>query len=158
MYLLASILRMPRIYSVRHGSHRPVLACFPPDPDHCRGCLQGSGVNAKAIFFQRTCGSRAVSPKDIEMDLSYGEMMNSPLEDFDRALGQVFLPLLKKQEEWGKCRGDADANALFESAAALRKTLDEAILNVNAGKSSHCLCCWMDYLHSLGSRSKTRVA
>jgi len=97
--------------------------------------LQGSAVNAKAIFFQRTCGSRAVSPKDIEMDLSYGEMMNSPLEDFDRALGQVFLPLLKQQEEWGKCRGDADANALFESAASLRKTLDEAILNVSAGKS-----------------------
>ena len=97
---------------------------------------QGESGNAKAIYFQRSCGFRAVSSKDIELDIAYGEILNSPLEDFDRILGQVFLPLLKQQDDWGKCNGDADARALLDSAQTLRKTLDEAIVNVNAGECS----------------------
>jgi len=94
---------------------------------------QGQSGNAKAIYFQRNCGFRPVSAKELEMELSYGEILNSPLEDFDRALGQVFLPLLKRQENWGLCKGDDSARALFDSAQCLRKTLDEAIVNVRAG-------------------------
>jgi len=85
---------------------------------------QGQSGNAKAIYFQRNCGFRPVSAKELEMELSYGEILNSPLEDFDRALGQVFLPLLKRQENWGLCKGDDSARALFDSAQCLRKTLD----------------------------------
>lgn len=111
----------------------PYTLTFTYEKNQLQLFKQGATCHSKAIYFQRSCGFRAVSPKEMEMDMSYGEILNSPLEDFDRALGQVFLPLLKKQQEWGKCKGDADAKALFESATSLRKTLDEAIINVNVG-------------------------
>lgn len=94
---------------------------------------QGAPDDAKCIYFQRTCGEKPVSAKDVEMDLCYGEILNSPLEDFDRALGQVFLPLLKKQSDWGQSGSAEESHELFESANSLRKTLEEAIVNVKNG-------------------------
>ena len=68
------------------------------------------------------------------MELCYGEILNSPLEDFDRILGQVYLPVLQKQENWGQSNLEGPKE-FFDSAVSLRKTLDEAIVNVKDGKN-----------------------
>jgi dynein heavy chain len=93
----------------------------------------GTPHEAQAIYFQRTCGNRPVNAKDLEMELCYGEILNSPLEDFDRMLGQVYLPVLKAQTSWGASNSEQGPKDFFDAAVSLRKTLDEAIVNVSEG-------------------------
>ena len=49
-----------------------------------------------------------------------------------QVLATVYAPLLKAQEDWGKCKPDV-SEELFESIGSLHKMLGEAVVNVKTG-------------------------
>jgi len=87
-----------------------------------KNTLEGPG-----IYFMRINAS-GVRPKEAELDIAYGEIPHSPLEDFDMVLGRVYQPLLKAQEDWGKCKPPA-TKELLDSMTSLRAMMGEAIDN-----------------------------
>lgn len=91
-----------------------------------KNTLDGPGVYIMRI------NPQGVRAKDPELDLAYGEIPHSPLEDFDTVLARVYEPLLKAQEDWGKCNSGV-SEELLENMVNLGKMLGEAIENVKSG-------------------------
>nr|XP_018672821.1 dynein gamma chain, flagellar outer arm-like [Ciona intestinalis] len=66
--------------------------------------LKGVGLNELVcVFFLRPSTLAEVDQVHMHKQIFCGEIKNNPLNQLSTVLSQVFLPMVKAQEDWGKC-------------------------------------------------------
>nr|CAB3238689.1 dynein gamma chain, flagellar outer arm-like [Phallusia mammillata] len=66
--------------------------------------LKGVGLNELVcVYLLRPSTTREVDQSQMHKQIFCGEIKNNPLNQLSTVLSQVFLPMVKGQEDWGRC-------------------------------------------------------
>ncbi len=67
--------------------------------------MQGERLSGKCLFFVRI-NPKGISEKTLESDITVGEIQGSALETFKALVEDLYLPVLREQQAWGKMPAD----------------------------------------------------
>ena len=59
--------------------------------------------STSVLYFLRQHATSVVDPTHMERDVFCGEIKGSALQTFGTMLGEIYIPLLKAQKNWGEC-------------------------------------------------------
>ena len=85
----------------------------------------------KAVYFIRN-SAKGVLEKSVEQDVSCGEIQGGMLETLRTVLTDVFLPILKEQQNWGKS-AESETTEFLDGATKFGNLLSEAVNNLQGG-------------------------
>lgn len=63
--------------------------------------LQGERLSGKCLFFVRI-NPKGINEKSLDTDIAVGEIQGSALETFKALVEDLYLPVLREQQGWGK--------------------------------------------------------
>ena len=89
------------------------------------------GLQNKAVYFIRN-SAKGVAEKSVEQDMSCGEIQGGMLESLRTVLTDVFLPIFKEQQNWGKS-AESETVEFLDGATKFGNMLSEAVNNLQGG-------------------------
>lgn len=96
---------------------------------------QTEKMEGKLCYFARV-NPKGVADKTIETDVLSGTISTNPLEAYKSLLGDLFLPILDTQDNWGKCQSDQHVE-FITGATKFGHTLTEAVASLEGGVCPH---------------------
>jgi dynein heavy chain len=88
-------------------------------------------LTGKCIFFTRI-NAKGVDAKSVETDILFGEILGSPLSNFQLVLEDMLKPSLESQESWGKCKQE-NVGHFLTSMGKFNDLLTEAVHSLSGG-------------------------
>lgn len=79
--------------------------------------MQGERLSGKCLFFVRI-NPKGINEKSLETDITVGEIQGSALETFKALVEDLYLPVLREQQTWGKMPAEHTEEFLAGEAAA----------------------------------------
>ena len=89
------------------------------------------GLDNKAVYFIRN-NAKGVAEKSVEQDVSCGEIQGGMLETLRTVLTDVFLPIFKEQQDWGKS-AESETAEFLDGATKFGNMLSEVVNNLQGG-------------------------
>ena len=89
------------------------------------------GLDNKAVYFIRN-NAKGVAEKSVEQDVSCGEIQGGMLETLRTVLTDVFLPIFKEQQDWGKS-AETETAEFLDGATKFGNMLSEVVNNLQGG-------------------------
>jgi dynein heavy chain len=89
-------------------------------------------MDGKVVFFVRI-GPKGVRDKEMEQDMLSGVIaVPNALDTYHRLLSDIFVPILQKQDTWGKIQED-QTTEFMTGAIKFGNTLAEAVSSLEGG-------------------------
>ena len=80
--------------------------------------VQADKLRGRAVYFVRIC-QKAVTDKTVEQDIAAGQIGGTALDSFRALMTDMFVPVLKEQNNWGKTSDEYVAEFMQVSSATL---------------------------------------